>query len=264
MNNYRPSFWNSIPPVVKNLIIINFILWLATAVFEMRGFNLNNILGMHYWASTKFNPAQVITYMFMHGGFSHFFFNMFALFMFGGMLERMWGGRRFLFYYLVTGLGAGIIQQVVWTIEMQPTLNALNTMISEGSAENIGMYTQTLGRYFKTEYLSPALGLNGLLQMQQAFQSEILDMVVTVGASGSIFGILLAYGMLFPNSEIYIMFIPIPIKAKYFVIFYGLLELYLGFANRVGDSVAHFAHLGGMLFGLILILYWKKKGRLYS
>lgn len=264
MNEYRPSFWNSIPPVVKNLIIINFILWLATWVVQRWNINLNDILGMHYWGSDKFNVAQMITYMFMHGGFTHFFFNMFALFMFGGNLEQLWGPKRFLFYYLVTGFGAGIMQQVVWTIEMQPTINALNALINSGSAADIAMYTDKLSRYFKVEYLSPNMSITELLQMKQAFMDGIVNRMITVGASGSIFGILLAFGMLFPNTNIFIMFIPIPIKAKYFVIVYGLLELYLGFANRTGDSVAHFAHVGGMLFGIFLILYWKKKGRLYN
>ena len=238
MNSYRPSLWNSIPPVVKNLIVINFILWLAAVVAVRWGVDLNGVLGMHYWAADKFNPVQLVTYMFMHGGFSHIFFNMFALFMFGSTLEQTWGGRRFLLYYLVCGVGAGVLQQVVYTIEFQP------------------------GKFFKTEFLQHAT-LSDVVHMRQYYMDVMLNRPVTVGASGSIFGILLAFGMLFPNTELYIMFIPIPIKAKYFVIVYGLLELYLGFANHAGDSVAHFAHVGGMLFGLILILYWKKKGKLY-
>ncbi len=263
MNNYRPSLWNSIPPVVKNLIIINFILFLATVVVERWGIDLNNRLGMHYWASEKFNFAQLVTYMFMHGNFSHIFFNMFALFMFGGMLEQAWGPKRFLFYYMVTGIGAGIIQQIVWTIEYQSTLNALTAVINSGSGENIVNYKDTIGKFFKVEYLSGA-SIADVVQLKQVFTERIIDRVVTVGASGAIFGILLAFGMLFPNTELFIMFIPIPVKAKYFVIVYGLLELYLGFANRSGDSIAHFAHIGGMLFGIILILYWRKKGRLYN
>lgn len=263
MNNYRPSLWNSIPPVVKNLIIINFILWLASEVTARQGFDLNSLLGMHYWASDKFNPAQIVTYMFMHGSFSHIFFNMFALFMFGSVLEQTWGSKRFLFYYMVTGIGAGMIQQLVYTIEFQPTLHALTAIINSGSAENIMAYQDVIGRFFKTEFLANATIMD-VLHMKQEYMNAIINQVVTVGASGAIFGILLAFGMLFPNTELFIMFIPIPIKAKYFVVIYGLIELYLGFANHVGDSVAHFAHLGGMLFGIILILYWKKKGRLYS
>ncbi len=262
MNSYRPSLWSSIPPVVKNLIIINFILWLASLVAVRWNFDLSDVLGMHYWAADKFNPVQLITYMFMHGGFSHFFFNMFALFMFGGMLEQTWGAKRFLLYYMVCGIGAGIIQQIVYTVELHPTLHALNATIESGSAATIMEYQEVVGRFFRTEFL-PGATISDVLHMKQQFMDVVLNRVVTVGASGSVFGILLAFGMLFPNTELFIMFIPIPIKAKYFVIIYGLLELYLGFANRVGDSVAHFAHVGGMLFGLALILHWRKKGRLY-
>ena len=262
MNSYRPSLWNSIPPVVKNLIVINFILWLAAVVAVRWGVDLNGVLGMHYWAADKFNPVQLVTYMFMHGGFSHIFFNMFALFMFGSTLEQTWGGRRFLLYYLVCGVGAGVLQQVVYTIEFQPTLHALTAVLNSGSADSLMQYQDAIGKFFKTEFLQHAT-LSDVVHMRQQYMDVVLNRLVTVGASGSIFGILLAFGMLFPNTELYIMFIPIPIKAKYFVIVYGLLELYLGFANRAGDSVAHFAHVGGMLFGLILILYWKKKGKLY-
>ncbi|MDD5185963.1 MAG: rhomboid family intramembrane serine protease, partial [Paludibacter sp.] len=136
MNNYRSSFLSSIPPVVKNIIAINVILWLATIVLpgltNRLGININltDILGMHYWASTKFNPAQLITYMFMHGGFTHILFNMFALYMFGGVLENLWGPKRFLFYYLVTGIGAGLVQQVFWTFEYHSTFTAISNAIA--------------------------------------------------------------------------------------------------------------------------------------
>lgn len=262
MNNYRPSLWNSIPPVVKNLIIINFILWLATVVFELKGIDLNNILGMHYWASKKFNAAQLITYMFMHGGLSHIFFNMFALFMFGSVLEQTWGAKRFLFYYLVTGIGAGIIQQIVLGIEILPVLNAFNEALNSSSIQPLIPYENKIfeGLTYTGGGRPHLRDFNSIIDIKNIY----LNKFTTIGASGSIFGILLAFGMLFPNTELFIMFIPIPIKAKYFVIGYGVIELYLGFANRIGDNVAHFAHVGGMLFGIILILYWKKKGRLYS
>ena len=257
MNDYkRPTLWNSIPPVVKNLIIINFILWLATVVLQR--FNLNGILGMHYWGSDKFFLTQMITYMFMHGNFSHFFFNMFALFMFGGLIEQTWGSKRFLLYYMVTGIGAGIVQQVVWTIDILPIVRAFNEAISSGSVESLLPYQQELSRYFNI----PDLRLTEIpywIQLKQAY----LNLFVTIGASGAVFGLLLAYGMMFPNSEVFIMFIPIPIKAKYFVIIYGVVELFLGVSGRM-DGVAHFAHLGGMLFGILLILYWKKKGKLHN
>jgi len=238
MNNYRPSFLNSIPPVVKNLIAINVILWLATLVLP--GFmnrlgisiDLTDILGMHYWASSKFSPAQLITYMFMHGGFTHILFNMFALYMFGGVLENLWGPKRFLFYYLVTGIGAGLVQQVFWTIEYHSALTA----ISDAIASNV-------------------INAPELIIQKQTFQ----NMLITIGASGSVFGLLLAFGWLFPEAKLMIFPLPIPIKARIFVTLYGVIELFMGVAQFSGDSIAHFAHLGGMLFGVILILWWKKK-----
>jgi len=238
MNNYRSSFLSSIPPVVKNIIAINVILWLATNVLpgltNRLGININltDILGMHYWASTKFNPAQLITYMFMHGGFTHILFNMFALYMFGGVLENLWGPKRFLFYYLVTGIGAGLVQQVFWTIEYHSAL----TEISNAIASN-------------------AINAPELILQKQAFQ----NMLITIGASGSVFGLLLAFGWLFPEAKLMIFPLPIPIKARIFVALYGVVELLMGVAQFSGDSIAHFAHLGGMLFGAILILWWKKK-----
>ena len=241
MNNYRPSFLNSIPPVVKNIIAINIVLWLATIVapgfFAKWGVNvdLTDILGMHYWASTKFSPAQLVTYMFMHGGFNHIFFNMFALYMFGGVLEQMWGPKRFLFYYLVTGVGAGIIQQLFWMVEFQSAITEINTAIS-----------------------SSALSAPTLIAQKNLF----LNSLITVGASGSVFGLLLAFGWLFPEVKLMLLFFPVPIKARIFVLIYGVAELFLGVAQFSGDSVAHFAHLGCMLFGAFLILFWKKKRQL--
>lgn len=223
------SFLNSIPPVTLNLIIINFIMWVATLVIgtdPITGqYRLVEWLGMHYWQAENFNVAQLITYMFMHDPYSlsHVFFNMFSVFMFGRLLEQVWGGKRFLFYYMTTGIVAGLVQQVAWHFEF-------GSQIAEMSLYYSGREVAQM--------------LNGL---------------VTIGASGAVFGILLAFGMLFPNMPLYIFFIPIPIKAKWFVIFYGLLELWLGISGSM-DSVAHFAHLGGMLGGIILILYWRKKG----
>ncbi len=261
MNDYkRPTLWNSIPPVVKNLIIINLILWLATEMFlRTKGLNLNDVLGMHYWASDKFNFYQIVTYMFMHSGFYHFFFNMFAVFMFGSLVERTWGSQRFLLYYLLTGIGAGIVQQVVWAIEFQPLLNAFDNAISQGSVDSLLPYQQELSKYFRNLNLE-TLNISAIQSIRTEFTINLVDKLVTVGASGAVFGLLLAYGVMFPNSEVFIMFIPIPIKAKYFVVIYGVIELFLGVSGRM-DGIAHFAHLGGMLFGFILIFCWKKKGR---
>ncbi len=219
MNNYRNSFAGVLPLVTKNIIIINGIIWLAQFVLLSRGgIDLSRYFGLHFPASPDFRMYQLVTYMFLHDpySFSHVFFNMFAVFMFGRTLEQVWGPKRFLTYYLVTGIGAGLIQILVI--------------------------------YLRAQALLP---------------QEMFSMIdsVTVGASGAVFGILLAFGMLFPNAELFIIPFPFPIKAKWFVIGYGLLELFFGVANRSGDNVAHFAHLGGMLFGIFMILFWRKKDR---
>ncbi|MCP9612419.1 rhomboid family intramembrane serine protease [Coprobacter tertius] len=222
----KQGFFSSIPPVTKNLIIINFLFWLATIVLPKAGIDLVQYLGLHYFQAKSFNAIQLVTYMFMHdpGSIGHVFFNMFSVFMFGRTLEMVWGSKRFLIYYMITGIGAGLVQEVTWYFMLRDQIAHL-TMVQ-------GWET--------TQFL--------------------LNNIITIGASGAVFGILLAFGMLFPNSQIFLMFIPIPIKAKYFVIFYGVLELFLGVGNFSGDNVAHFAHLGGMLFGFFIIKYWRKKG----
>jgi membrane associated rhomboid family serine protease len=260
MNNFRSNFLDSIPPIVKNLIIINIIMWLATEVspniFGRLGIDgkLSDFLGLHYWASSRFNIAQLITYMFMHGGFTHMFFNMFSLYMFGGLLEQLWGPKRFLFYYLVAGVGAGIVQELFWTVEFQPVIAAINQGLSSNSGEALLPISNFLNNYFDISNWS-ALVTPQMLQLKEA----LLNIPVTVGASGSVFGLLLAFGWLFPDLKLMLLFFPVPIKAKYFVFMYGIAELFLGVARFSGDNIAHFAHLGGMLFGAILIMYWKKK-----
>ena len=199
-NSSNNSFYGGIPVVTRNLLIINLIIWGACNLFT---FPLDYFLGLHDLNHGGFYLYQLITYLFTHTEFLHLFFNMFALFMFGRVLESYWGPSRFFTYYLVTGIGAGLIQLTI-------------------------CYFQDISS-------------------------------ITIGASGAVFGILLAFGMIFPNTTLMIIPFPFPIKAKYLVIGYGLLELWLGVVNRSGDNVAHFAHLGGMLFGIILILYWRKK-----
>lgn len=253
-------FSSSIPPVVKNLIAINLILWLATLVtpaffdrWDVK-VDLTDILGLHYWASSRFNPAQFFTYLFMHGSFFHLFFNMFALYMFGGVLEQLWGTRRFLFYYLVTGVGAGIVQQIFWTIDFHSLFSAMDQAIAANSGEALLPFQEKLGRYFRISNLA-AFDASTIIELKNLF----LNMPVTIGASGSVFGLLLAFGWLFPEARLMMLFFPVPIKARIFVLIYGVAELVLGVAQFQGDNIAHFAHLGGMLFGIGLILYWKKK-----
>lgn len=234
------SFFSRIPTITKNLIIINFIVWLATMVLSSRvGFDIEKFGALHYFEASDFNPVQLITYMFMHADFTHFFFNMFALFMFGTTIERTLGQTRFLFYYISCGLGAAIIQEITWYF----TWESIFTMpLANQNAINLEEMSQAITQ-------AQAMGID----------LPFLNQLLTVGASGAVYGILLAFGIIFPNQPIYMMFIPVPIKAKYFVIGYGAIELLYGL-SMANDGVAHFAHLGGMLFGLLMILYWKRKG----
>ena len=222
------SEFKMMPTVTKNLIIINVLVFFGTLVAQRYGIDLTNYLGLHFFLASDFNPAQLITYMFMHGGFTHLFFNMFAVWMFGRILEQVWGPKRFLFYYLACGIGAGLIQELVQYIHYETVLSAYDSV--------------------NTGY--------SIIPME-----EYLNMMTTVGASGAVYAILLGFGMLFPNQPMFVFPLPFPIKAKYFVIGYALIELFSGLANNPGDNVAHFAHLGGMIFGFILIMYWRKKDR---
>lgn len=210
---------------------------IATSIFESRGISLNNLIGLHYIKGSDFNVVQVITYMFLHADFSHLFFNMFSLFMFGPLLERVLGPKRFLFYYISCGIGAAIVQEIVWSLTWVDML-----ALSDGSG-------------FVTMRGEEALAY----VMQHDMLDEYLNSFLTIGASGAVFGILLAFGMIFPNMPLFLMFIPIPIKAKWMVIGYGAIELFFGI-NGIQNSVAHFAHLGGMIFGLLILIYWKRKG----
>lgn len=223
-NQFRPQGFSILPLVVKNLLIINVIFFLATWAAEaVYHIELSDYLGLHYIGASDFRPYQFVTYMFMHGNFAHLFFNMFALWMFGNSIENVWGPKRFLIFYFVCGIGAGLTQELVQYIQ-------LNDIVEHYQYVNLGDRSIPV--------------------------SDYLNMLTTVGASGAVYGILLAFGMMWPNARIYIYF-AIPIKAKWVVIIYGLIELFSGFSSV--DNVAHFAHVGGMLFGLGLILYWRYK-----
>lgn len=239
-----------LPTVVKNLLIINGLFFLATLSLG-NAFNLNLIktLGLHMPGSPDFEPYQLVTHMFMHANFSHIFFNMFALWMFGMAIENLMGGRRFLVYYLITGFGAAFLHLGVSYLE---AISLKNELLAAGyDAESLNRFIQT-GSY----NILPGVSERTLVQYLSKY------FIPTVGASGAVFGILLAFGMFFPNNYIY-LFLAIPIKAKYFVIAYGVLELFFGITNRPGDNIAHFAHLGGMLFGFLLIRYWRKRRMIY-
>jgi membrane associated rhomboid family serine protease len=273
MSYYRSPLSTEIPPVTKNLIIINAILLLATMVLEPRGISLTRLLGLFYPASEYFNPIQIVTHMFMHGGFSHILFNMFALYMFGRVLESVWGPKRFLFYYMVTGLGAAALHTFVNFIEIAPmakTITAFsNTPTPELFSAFINKYQGTISSMgFSSASVMDFAAKWHNAPLSQAYEAEAINFmdkllqtrmnIPTVGASGAVFGVLLGFGMLFPNTQLMLLFPPIPIKAKYLVIGYGILELVLGFAQP-GSNIAHFAHLGGMIFGFLLIKYWNKR-----
>ncbi len=205
------------------------------------GYDLNEILGLYFPKSSNFRPFQILTHMFMHAGFWHLFFNMYALYIFGQVLENVWGPKRFLIYYLVCGLGAALVHETVIAFEY-------NSLIQKLSPESIQTVIND----------GAALLKQGRTWDDPEMQSlQMLLNIPTVGASGAVFGILLAFGVLFPNTQLMLLLPPIPIKAKWFVMIYGGIELYLAF-TQPGSNIAHAAHLGGMLFGYILIRYWRK------
>ena len=241
MNGYRQSPFANLTPVVKNLLIINCICFLPFILFDHwdpRG-PATTLLGGFYFNSPHFRPWQIVTYMFMHGGVEHILFNMFALFSIGPTLEYSLGSKRFLNFYMICGIGAGILQMSVQAIEVHNL---------------VGSFTIPAPQLQESYFTAAGNNAQKLFDIYNA---------PLVGASGAIFGILVAFGLLFPNLELMMLFIPFPVKAKYFVSFYVLLEIYSGFAQRTGDSVAHFAHIGGGLVGFILIKIWGLRSNRY-
>lgn len=244
------SFLSAIPPVTKNLIIINLIIWLGEALFPRFASFIVNHLGLHYIGASDFNPVQFISYLFIHSESTplHVLFNMFTLLMFGTVLERFWGSKRFFIFYFICGVGAAIVQEIVWAFTWMNDYIDFLVRQNGITRDNIKTIVDRAFAQGDPEFLSAI--------------AMMKNQLITIGASGAVFGVLLGFAMMFPDRPMYIMFIPIPIKAKYLMIFYGVLEFFLGVA--AADTVAHFAHLGGMLFGLVVLLYWKKKGNLYG
>lgn len=214
---------NNIPTITKNLLIVNVVVFLATYLFRNMGVDLNNVLGLHFFLAPDFHIYQLFTYMFAHGGFSHIFFNMFALWMFGCIVERTWGPKKFLTYYIVCGVGAGLFQELAQFAQFYLI-----------ASEQLSHFT-----------------------LAQTMKVANLNLWTTVGASGAVYGILLAFGMLYPEERIFIFPLPVPIKAKWFVMGYAAIELFMAYSST-GDGVAHLAHLGGMVFGFFLIRYWRR------
>ncbi len=275
MNNYRPNGLSILPPVVKNLLIINGLCFMASWGFENQGLiNLNHLLGLYYPGSVYFNPYQFVSHVFMHGSFMHLFFNMFSLWMFGSVLENFWGPKRFFIYYFATAFGAALLHLGVNAYEIHNIQSAIDVYAQNPNISDFLLFVQehkhlvtsqmadSLNDFYSRWSANPqnAEAARFSVEALQAFATAKMNVPV-VGASGAVFGLLLAFGMLFPNTELMLIFLPIPIKAKYFVMIYGALELYQGIANNPSDNVAHFAHLGGMLFGFILIKIWNKTNR---
>ena len=244
--SFQNNFLSNIPPVTKILLFMNVGLFLICLIIPE---SISSMLAVYPIQSQEFRPFQIITHMFMHGGGFHLFFNMFALFMFGAVLERLWGQQRFLIYYFVCGLGAAAINMLVQYIRIKHAIAEMEALPMYGIAAVQDVFSKGAeimkdGYNYKDEILA---NLNVMLNTR------------TVGASGAVYGLLLAFAINFPNTPLYIMFIPIPIKAKWLIIGFFVIELGLGILDRAGDNIAHFAHLGGMLFGLFFILIWKRK-----
>ena len=237
MSAYRQSPFANLTPVVKNLLIINIIFFIAFLIFDHGGDGiLTKYLGMHYFGSPDFKVWQIITYMFMHGGWEHIFFNMFALFMFGPIVEYSVGSKRFFNLYFICGIGAALLQLAVQAIQIHGLTGGFFIAHPE----------------LDSSYFQFGSGTNAVAEKLYAIYNGPL-----VGASGAIFGLLVVFGMLYPNMEMYLFFIPIPIKAKYIVPGYILIEIWLGIGQYGGDNVAHFAHLGGALLGFIMVKLWR-------
>lgn len=218
--------FRQIPPITKNLLIINVLAYLAAVVMKGSGIDFNEIFGLHFFMADNFHLYQLVTYMFMHGGVTHLFFNMFALWMFGCVIEQTWGSRCFLWYILACGVGAGLFQEAAQFVQYAVEGLAAYNMVNVG-----GMIIPT---------------------------SEYLNMWVTVGFSGAVYGILLGFGMTYPEERIFIFPLPVPIKGKWFVMLYAAIELFSALSTS-SDGVAHIAHLGGMAVGYIIIRHWRQQ-----
>ena len=271
MNEFRPGRFEILPLVIKNLLIINGLVYLAQMTLKpMMGDSIENMFALHYWGSDLFRPHQIITHLFMHGSFGHLFSNMFSLWMFGATLENVWGPKRFLIFYMVCGIGAAMCHMGVLTWDNVHLTHDVQTFLNDPSYSNFMLldrkYDLNSGP-FNPESLKYALSQApndpGVIQDARVFVqtfATVFRNTATLGASGAVFGILFAFGYLFPNSLVYLYFL-FPIKAKYVVGIWIALELFAGIRNSAGDNVAHYAHLGGVLFSFILLKFWNKNNR---
>ena len=230
MTQFRPSRFQVLPPVIKNLLIINILVFIAQITIDKQfDLHLEKWFALHTWQSPWFKPWQILTHMFMHGSLEHLFFNMFALWMFGSTLENLWGANRFIIFYFACGFGAALAHLVFLFYDLQP----------------VALEFSRLSGDIQQQYID-----NPLFKLNEP----------TFGASGAVFGCLAAFGYLFPNAVLYVYFL-VPVKAKWMMLFYAGLELYLAIANSAGDDVAHIAHLGGAVVGFALVYFWNKTNK---
>ena len=270
MTEFRPSRFQVLPTIVKNLLIINGLFFLAQKSFDGPGveFSFENVLALHAWQSSLFRPWQLVTHMFLHGGLSHIFGNMLALWMFGSVLENLWGPKRFLTFYLVCGLGAALMHLLFLSYEMVPLMKDYAHLMQDHTANALFFFAQKHpGAFFHQSDLANLVAnnpndtqaLNQLFESVGGFYESKLN-TATLGASGAVFGILAAFVYLFPNTYIYLYFF-IPVKAKWLGIVYFGWELYSALVNSAGDDIARWAHVGGAIVGLIIVMTWNKKKR---
>lgn len=275
-DNFRPAPFKILPPVVKNLLIINGIFFLATTILEQRGVQMYDTLGLHFFLSSKFKVYQLFTYMFMHGNFMHLLLNMFQLWMFGYAIENAWGQKKFLQFYLLCGLGAAAMQFIIGYIEYQPMISLVDAYLKAPGHDSFRALIESpeIRSYINPQALTSTgrlsdaydpfmtydagTALTQSIDIVDSIRTNVLDSPLLVGASGAVFGILLAFGMTFPDILLYFYFF-IPIKAKYAVIIFGVLEMFAGVANFTNDNVAHFAHIGGLITGFIIIMIWNRR-----
>lgn len=275
-NQYRPNSFGGLPVVTKNILIINVVFFLLTiALQSTQQIDLAKYLGLHYPTAPDFKPHQFVTYIFMHGSFSHILFNMLAVYIFGQVLEQVWGPKRYLIFYILTGFGAALAQYIVIYFSVGPLIDSIQATQTNLTGESINallnslefqnslsrqtfpIYESFVEQYNNAVKVSPPRALSLASQFLLDYKNEFLNQNVVVGASGSLFGLLGAFGMLFPNRMLYLYFL-FPVKAKWLVIGYGAIELFSGLRSNPGDNVAHFAHIGGLIVGIIIVLIWRK------
>ncbi len=232
------------PPVVKNLLILNVVMFIVTIIGEQQGIRMTYLLGGYVFGSPFFEPYQMVTHFFMHGGLFHIFFNMFALVIFGSVLEQVWGPKRFFIFYIATALGAFIFHQVVGYMEFKQIESAL---IADG-------YDM-----FEVNKRISELHIQGMIFTEPLLRDyQIAIGVPVVGASGAVYGLLAAFAYLFPNTQLMLLFPPIPVKAKWLVLFLVGIALFNSVRSQPGDNIAHLAHLGGAVVGFIIVLIWQR------